>query len=164
MFYWHKQIIKLASASGTVLIVATMLCMAETGYARIFKWTDANGQTHYSETALAGQATQELQTTPAPLTESSDAGDAGDKLMLQMEMEKQARKKNAEAMEKAVADRAEAERKAACARAQQVLNLLQRQERIFTKGQDGQRVYLEDDARAAAIERAKKTADSNCES
>src|SRR5262245_60744328 len=60
-------------ASGRLrrtLIAGMLVCLVTPALAAagVVKWTDANGQVHYSDHAPSDQKTQEVKTPPAPKT------------------------------------------------------------------------------------------------
>ena len=146
------------------LLATFLLLPSETAEAQVFKWKDANGRTHYSEHPPAEQQTQQIHSQPGPPTVDSDTNSPASQFMQQEEMERFARKSEEEDHAKLTAEREEAARKKRCVQAKNNLSSFQQQVRIFTLNNDGQKIFMDDNTRAAYIERAKKEIQKNCDS
>jgi hypothetical protein len=145
------------------LLFVTLAFITAPIQAGVFKCATPTGFT-YSEKPCA-KDTKQLDFQPVKPTEtgSSATGNSNDKLMQQMNAEKRARKLENEEKEEMAARNTEIKRKNLCAQARQKLDLYQRQIRIFKEDEKGERVYVEDDQRAAIIEEAKRMAEANCD-
>lgn len=128
----------------------------------MFKWTDANGETHYSENAPTEQKSQEIQ-APASSPADTSTNANQNKIMQEMEFSERARKANREAQEKAFAERQANEKKFRCAQAKRNISVLQQQVPIYTSGENGERNYLDDETRAAEIKKWSDLAAATCE-
>ncbi len=137
-----------------VLMLATGLVEAA-----VYKCETSSGFV-YSEKPCA----QDSRSLNFRTIESSGPVITPDKTMQQMESENRASKKNREAAEKSAADNAAENRKIRCAAARHNLEVWQRQQRIFSVDKNGERVYLDDDTRAANIDSAKREIEANCNS
>ena len=160
----RKFIAMLSVRRWAAFCIPLLLLIGGTAEARIFKWVDANGKTHYSERAPDRQQAQEIYTQPAPPTVNNDINNPASQFMQQEEMNHFARKSAEEAQAKSTAEIADAARRTRCAQAKNELHGFQQQVRIFTIGNDGQRVFMDDDTRATFIARAKKKISENCDS
>ena len=136
--------------------------------AATYKWVDEKGVTHYSETPPPGRKAQEVQGQPTPPSGTQGAEPASDALQEQ-EREFQKRrirreqadeaKRKQEADEKLLA----ALKKKKCARAQRNLQVLKIERPVYSINEEGKRVFVDDSARPAAIEAAKKGIEMYCE-
>ena len=142
-----------------ILVLVTLMLITVLAKAGVYKCETSTGLV-YSEKPCAKDS-KPLNFQPV---KPSETVSPPDKLMQQMESENRARKKNKEAMEKSAADVEAANRKIRCAAARHNIEIWQRQERIFSLDKNGERIYLDDDTRAAKIDSAKKEIDSNCDS
>ncbi|WP_237247004.1 hypothetical protein [Sideroxyarcus emersonii] len=141
------------------LLLAALLSISPLASAGVFKCETPAGFV-YSEQPCAGNSRQ-LDFHPV---KPSEPVVAPDKTMQQLEQQSAAQKKSREAMEKSAADNAAAARKSRCAAARQRLDIYQRQVRVYSQNENGERTYVDDNARAAIIENARKEAESNCDS
>lgn len=149
----------MTSTSKRACILALLLCTAA-AEARVYKWVDSNGETHYSETVPRGQQASEVQ--PAAPGDSGKGGYADWMRYIKEENMNRTRKEAQEEKAEAAA-RAEREaRQARCAKAKQDLEVLQRQRRIYATGPNGEG-FMDDQTRAAYIEKAKQEMSENCE-
>ncbi len=137
------------------------LALVTPAQADLYKWTDAQGKVHYSDqpptvnaqAIKSGAAGQAEATTEA--TRSLDAKD-------------QAFQKRREEAEKA---RAKAEKEAEearikrenCTKARNNLSTLQNMPRVYTTNAAGQRVYMDDTARASALANSQKAVSDFCQ-
>ncbi len=133
--------------------LSALLFAAAPAQASIYKWVDAEGNTHYSQAAPANQKAQELAAPPA-----QPAGEDGrhppDRVMQELEAiqrSKGQRPAEQEAEQKAARQREAEIRQAKCAQIRYNLAVLRRQAPVFTVSDSGERVYLEDEKRAAEI-------------
>ncbi len=140
-----------------MLLMATLTIITVETEAGVFKCETPTGFV-YSEQPCAKNA-KELDFPPIKPSETSPPNN----LMQQMELENLTRAKNNDAMKEAAANRLAAVRKARCAEARYKLDVYQRQVRLYKLDESGERVYVDDDTRASAIENAKKEADANCD-
>lgn len=150
-----------------LLITISMLMVATVTNAGVSKWVDAEGKVHYSDQppplTAKSQKNLDIQTVPSSPKAAPDSM-GGAKSLAERELE--FRKRRAEA-EEAAAKQAEeqtnAQRKQEnCAQARNQLQALQEGQRIVRYNEKGERVFLEDSARAQAIEEAKRAANSWC--
>ena len=160
--------------------VACLLALAVTGaHAQsLWKWRDASGQLHISDTAPppgtparniisgpAGGVVVPAALTPAeaPAPAASAAAPAASSAL---EKKKAAADKEKADKEKADHDAAVAKndaiRKDNCARAQTALATMQSGQRIATIDSKGERQIMDDDARAAEIKRLQQAVSANC--
>ena len=151
-----------------LLIVASGLAFGfvASASAQQFKWVDKDGRTQYGDVPPPGVKATRLRppppgSTPAP---SSPAAKKGGEKPLSPEAAFQKRQKDEkEAEDKAAKDRADAEtRKANCEAAQASLRQIQSGQRMMTMNAAGERVFLDDAARAREEERAQRAVSEQC--
>lgn len=134
----------------------------------MYKWVDDQGTTHYTDTPPPDRKAQEIQTEPsAPATGPGGAQPAPDnwqeeerqfqrRRAIRKEQQWQEEQAAARAKQQAVA------RKQSCLLARQNLHALQQGRPVYHIDENGRRTYLDDPARAAAIEQARKDIERYC--
>lgn len=150
------------------LILVLLLLAAANVSATVFKWVDDKGVTHYSETAPSKQKATEVQAQPTPPVEGAAGVNPETERWQKLEAEYQKRKAERQAGEKVKeleeenAQRLAVENKKKCIQAQQSLFALQQRRPVFTLNEKGERVYLNDTARPAEIEKTKRDIETYC--
>jgi len=152
--------------------VACLLALAAAGTqaSPLWKWRDASGQLHISDTAPppGTPATSIISTpsgsaaaAPSPPPSASNAPE-----LSALDKKKKAADQEKADKEKAEHDAAEARsaavRKDNCERAQSALASLKTGQRIATVNANGERQIMDDAARAAETKHAQETVASNC--
>ena len=143
----------------------------------LWKWRDASGQMHISDTApppgtpakniISGPpggvaVPSSLAAAPSASAPASPASSAPSALEKKKAAADQA-KAEKEKADHAAADAQNATiRKDNCARAQAALTTLQSGQRIATIDSKGERQIMDDDARAAEIKRSQQSVSTNC--
>jgi hypothetical protein len=150
-----------------LLTIVSMLTLATVAQAGVTRWVDAEGKVHYSDQppppTAKSQKTLDLKNSPAlPIAAPDSKG--GEKSLAEKELESRKRRVQAEeTAAKHAKDQEDAKnRKANCEQARHQVQALQEGQRISKFNEKGERVFLEDNDRARAIEEAKKSADSWC--
>jgi hypothetical protein len=147
-------------------MIFAVLAMASSAHAGITKWVDADGKVHYSDgpppASAKSQKPLNIQSSPAGAQPASAGGEG--KSLAERDLESRKRRVEAEeAAAKEAKDKEEAKRKQAnCAQARAQLQALQEGQRMSSYNEKGERVFMEDSARPAAIEEAKRAVDSWC--
>lgn len=143
-----------------MLLTAVLLAVAGTVSAQAYKWRDADGKLHFSDKPPANAKADKLDIKPA-VPENPDAVKQAQAMQAQRESaafaEKQAKQKAAIAAEK---EQRQNDNK--CLSARRSLDTLNRQRPVYRVGKDGERHYLEDDARAAEIQKKQALANQYC--
>ena len=155
----------MAFARPTLLLALACLAAAGASAQTIYKWVDEKGRTHYSESPppeVKSKATAvKIDTTPPS---GADAPKPDTTTWQEKELEsRQKRVTSAEDQRKSeeIAKEASA-KKQRCDNAQEMLRRLYTQVPVYSRDKDGDRRYLEDKDREAAIEREKKIVADNC--
>lgn len=146
-----------------IFLLLLLLFSATAADARVFKWVDGNGMTHYSETAPEGQQAQAMPESPTPARGNSANTGRPDAMMWQLEEAEAARKKRSEAREKGIAEQEAALKKHRCTQAKAARYVLQQKNPVFSLDEKQNRVYMDDDTRAAEIKRLNEIVEANCE-
>jgi hypothetical protein len=161
-----------------ILILCVTLAFAAAASAQMYRWVDKDGRVHYPATPPpAGTKARTLQapSTPSPAADDAakDAGapdaaakDARKGPLTPVEQEQEFRKRQLEAQkasEKAALAEKETEVKQAnCTRAREALATFESGQRISRTNPQGERYYLEDEARARESEAARRAVQDWC--
>ncbi len=148
-----------------LLATAVILMLAGAAQAQQFKWVDKDGRVQYGDTPPPGVQATRLRPPPqgASAPAPAPAAKKGEK-PLSPEAAFQKRQKEAKEQEdKAAKERADTDvRRANCEAAQAALRQIQSGQRMTTMNAAGERVFLDDDARAREAERAQKAVSEQC--
>lgn len=146
------------------LLVVLLVCAGQTAFAQsIYSWKDASGQVHYSDTPPPdGKARTVKQPTLAPgktaPTDNAQPSYADKELAFRKRLAEKT-----EAEEKARKDKADSEqRQRECSASKQHLAGLESGQRVVRFNEAGERIFMDDDERAAEIERTRKAVERIC--
>jgi hypothetical protein len=150
-----------------ILVCALSLAVACGAAAQTYRWVDKDGKVRYGDTPPPGVNARQLSGPSAPATAPDAAAkDANKGPLTPAEQEQDFRKRQLEAQkaeQKAAATAKDQEIKAEnCRRARESLATLESGRRILRTDAQGEQYYLEDDARAAEIQRAQKAVQDWC--
>jgi hypothetical protein len=139
-----------------------LVFMSVAGFAssQVYKWVDERGVTHYAERPpQGGRATQVPNSaeTPAP----GPAPSADD--YRQKDLEFRQRRIQAEAAEERRREE-NSRRQEQCNRQRDVLVQLREARRTYTLNESGERIYMDDAGRDAAIARQERIVARSCQS
>jgi len=144
-------------------VLAVLMLVSSCAYAQsMYKWVDEKGVTHFSSDPPPDGKAQKIEVKPQPRSTGAQpliplTPEEARKRALELHEERLAREKRDEDARKN-ADAA----KARCKRAQDTLAMLRSGRRIRSTNERGERVYMEDDARAAETQNAEKAVDAYC--
>ncbi len=145
----------------TLCAVTTLLVLSVPGVrAEMYKWTDEQGQVHYSQSPPPGRPAQTIAPPPRVDTEAAIKALEDQKKRMEKgakKIEKQAKK----AAEKQQADKNETDRKQACETWRQNLEKL-RNVPVYKTTVEGGREYLTDEQRQAEIENTERKVAEHC--
>ena len=119
--------------------------------AEIYKWVDANGNVHYSDSPPPGDSAQQVQLAPQPSEESLQQGrEENARRLRYQQRESAARKETKETQQK---EQQQSEKQAAklqsqCKEARQQLKILNMQRPVYRKNEAGEREYVNAETRA----------------
>src|SRR5215212_6396830 len=140
------------------------LAFAAAASAQAYKWVDKDGKVRYGDTPPPGVKATPLRGAPTPpaapapsADAKKDAGAKKDEKPLSPEAAfRKRQQEKQEAEQKAQKEAADAAKKREnCDNAQLNLRTLESGQRVTTANAAGERVYLEDDQRAQATQRAR---------
>jgi hypothetical protein len=150
-----------------LLIVIAALAFSAGATAQLYKWKDANGRMQYGDVPPPGVDATPMRAppagSPAPAPADKKADSKSDKALSPEAAFRKRQQERDAADDKDAKDRAQAENKRAnCDQAQGQLRLLESGQRVATINTDGERVIMDDDARARQMERAQKAVSDWC--
>lgn len=142
------------------MFLGLVACASSAAQAELYKWTDGQGKIHYSDQPPSAQ-TKSIGRSAAG---QSDITSEAQKTLNEKDQAYQKRKKDAEeARAKADAEAEQARvRRENCDKARKNLGVLQSTPRVYTNNSAGQRVYMDDTARARALASSQKAVEENC--
>jgi hypothetical protein len=133
--------------------------------AQQFRWVDKDGRVQYGDTPPPGVKATRLKPPPggsAPAPASAAKKDGQKALSPEAAFQKR-QKESKEEDDKAAKERADADaRRANCEAARAGLRQIQSGQRIATMNAAGERVFMDDAARAREEERAQKIVSDSC--
>jgi hypothetical protein len=139
-------------------VLIALLAAGAAAHAQIHRWVDERGVVHYGERPPSGTASRPVEdrmATPAPAPKSG--ADSA-----QQEREFQQRRIDRERREKQAQQQA-AQAKAQCERERRRLAQLREARRVFVGvDEKGERRYMDDAERAAAVERQEAVVAQRC--
>lgn len=164
-----------------LIVIAASLAFSASAAAQMYKWKDKDGHTRYGDvpppganaTPMRGPSRSAPYAAPTPDDAKADAkadpkadakADAKNEKALTPEQAfRKRQQERAAADEKAQQERQRAEAKRSnCETAQTQLRVLQSGQRVSTVNAAGERVYIDDDQRAAEMTRAQKAVADWC--
>lgn len=161
-----------------ILILCVTLAFAAAASAQLYRWVDKDGRVHYTSTPPpAGTKARALQAPAAPTPAADDAAkdadapdaaakDAHKAPLTPAEQEQEFRKRQLEAQkasEKAALAAKETEAKQAnCTRAREALATFESGQRVSRTNPQGERYYLDDDARDRETASARRAVQDWC--
>ena len=148
-------------------LVVLLVFAGQTAFAQsIYSWKDASGRIHYSDTPPSdGKVRTVRQPALAPgQTAPADGARPAQESYVDKELAFRKRlAEKAETEEKARKDKADSEqRQRECSASKQYLAGLESGQRIVRFNEAGERIFMDDDERAAEIERTRKAVERIC--
>lgn len=153
-----------------LLVLIAALAFSASAPAQMYKWKDANGRIRYGDTPPPGVNATPIRGPSSYAPSAAPAADAKnhkdgkkDKPLTPEQAFEKRQKERADAEQKAAKERADAEAKRMnCEQAQAQLRSIDSGQRIAMINAAGERVYLDDDQRAAARSRAQQAVADWC--
>jgi hypothetical protein len=147
-----------------IALLIVVLGFATVASAQQFRWVDKDGRVQYGDTPPPGAKATRLKPPPGGSAPAPAAAAKKDGKALSPEAAFQKRQKDAkEEEDKAAKERADADvRRGNCEAAQASLRQIQSGQRMMTMNAAGERVFLDDAARAREEERAQKAVSEQC--
>ena len=144
---------------GAVLVAGALL--ARPALAQMYKWTDANGVTHFSDAAPAGVPAASVKTVKPAIT-STPVDPTDWKAKETAFQQRQAKKYDEDQRNEAAAEKESARKHAECLRNQRDASILKRGAPVYTTDEKGNKNYLDDAQRAQALARDNAQISQNC--
>lgn len=151
-----------------LLFVIAAVALSASAAAQMYKWKDKNGHMQYGDTPPPGVTATPMRAPasappPPPAAEAQKANGKAEKPLSPEEAFRKRQEERKAAEEKAAQERAQADQKRAnCDQAQTQLRMLNSGIRMSTMNAAGERVYMDDDQRAAETARAQKAVADWC--
>jgi len=142
-----------------ISIFATLMTIAVLAKAAVFKCETPSGIVYSEQPCPKSAKVLDLHA----IKPSETIAPADNSLMQKMESDNRARKKNIEEMNDIAAKNLAAVKQAKCTEARRKLDLYQQQIRVYKRDENGEKVYVDDNARASIIDGANNEAAANCE-
>lgn len=166
-----KQGNMLSTAAWAVLFCG--LLFSPLTAAEVYRWTDENGVTHFSQTPPPAGQEAEVEEVPDPATGAAAQQAAGiDFDGAQTDLEESpaaggemsaAERRRQELAEKANQRRAQQEAlEAGCAQARARLAQIEPSRRVYYENEEGETVRMDDEARVAEVEQLHNFISRNC--
>lgn len=141
-------------------LLFALSCGTAANAAKVYKWVDKEGVTHYGEQVPQGEEFETISTTTAPpkdaakakqrLEDTNAARQSEEAKKLDFEEQKKQREEDIRI------------RKENCENAKANLKTIQDNARIRMMGDDGQYRYLSEEERQQQLDRAQHIIDTNC--
>jgi hypothetical protein len=154
-----------------ILLTLLAIAFAAAASAQTYKWVDRNGKVEYGDTP-PGDATSVTRlktpsggaaTAPAAAPEGKKDAAAKEKALTPEQAFQKRQQDRDKADQTAEKERAKTEEKRAnCEQAQANLRQLQSGQRMWTVNAAGERIFMDDDQRAAQSDRAQQAASRWC--
>jgi hypothetical protein len=141
--------------------LAVVILISSPAAAQVYKWVDEHGVTHYGERPPQGQKASPVTATPSTGPGSSQAKPQNSQDWQDKDIEFQKRRIQREQQDERDAQVAKAQQKR-CMMARDDLRQMESSERLYDLNEKGERVYLDDAAKKAEIERARQFIARNC--
>ena len=150
-------------------LLSCLMLWAASSPAQMYKWVDERGVTHYSEKPPPGRKSQQIQ--PAPASPAAPAtSQPGNPAQTWSDQERDFRRRAIERDQAAEKKRKKEDeeryraemRRERCLEAQRAVSALGESRPVYSINQKGEREYVDDDARPAAMQRAKQNVETYC--
>jgi len=142
------------------ILATLLLCFTTAASAEVYRWVDSQGRVQYSDQPPPGTNSKKVDTKPATGSQSSPGAKS------YQEQDQAFRKRRVEeeevAKKTADADKQASIKQKNCAAAKSQLASLQNTGRVATTNAKGEREFLDDKGREAAIADAKQAAADWC--
>jgi Domain of unknown function (DUF4124) len=149
--------------SLSLLFVAIVLAFALPATAQVYKWVDEKGRTHYGEKPPEGVKAVEMGAPPPSPGGNTAPAAQPDWKQKELESKRQRiEREKKESQDSARAERRESERAYRCEDGRRRLAMLDEQIRLYDRNEKGEKVYMEDKDRPAALATARRLVAENC--
>jgi hypothetical protein len=155
------HVVKMSVLAPIGLLVAVLAA------APVYKWFDEQGNVHYGDQPPPLETeVEEMVLLPAPSDDEVLRAQARlERLSAELELSREARAADQELqrLEEELAEEERIQRLGRCQRAQQNLHVMDIQLPVYSINEKGERVYLDDQARAAEMQRMRVEIEENCD-
>ncbi|CAG1004309.1 hypothetical protein RHDC4_03461 [Rhodocyclaceae bacterium] len=142
-----------------IVVALCLLTLAAGASAQAYKWTDAQGKVHFSDTPPPDRKADKMTIKPAqPENPEAVARSRDWKTQLEESRVRQHQEQKREAAQQSQRQAAESR----CQSARRSLDSLKRERPVYRFNKEGQKEYLEDKDRATEVQRAQDRVDANC--
>lgn len=142
---------------------AVLALIGLNAHAGLNKWVDAEGKVHYSDTPPPDAKTESVRSIAGKDQPGAQSGYTPKSLAeREAEWKKNKADKEENAQKKSQQDEQAKNKQQNCENARQNVRTLEEGGRIVTYDANGEKSYMEDDARAKRLEEARKAVSSNC--
>ncbi len=146
-----------------LLSFAVLTLIGLNAHAGLNKWVDAEGKVHYSDTPPPDAKTESVRSIAGKDQPAAQSGYTPKSLAeREAEWKKNKADKEENAQKKSQQDEQAKNKQQNCDAARQNVRTLEEGGRIVTYDANGEKSYMEDDARAKRLEEARKAVSSNC--
>lgn len=144
--------------------IVIMSLLTSNAHAEMHKWIDANGNVQYSDSVPPGVTTTQTVRNVAGKGQVQAPATYSPKSYVEREAElKKSKQEKEDASQKKARQEAEADsKKQNCTIARENARTLEEGTRVVTYDANGERTYLDDDARAQRLAEARKSISENC--
>jgi len=150
------------SPKAFVLALA-IAALAAPASSQIYKWVDEKGRTHYGEKPPEGVKAVEMGAAPPSPGGNTAPPPQPDWKQKELEAKRQRiEREKKDSQEAARAERSASERAYKCEDGRRRLAMLDEQIRLYDRNEKGEKVYMEDKDRPAALATAKRLVAENC--
>ena len=145
--------------------IIALVLISFNAHAELKKWVDSDGVVHYSDTVPPGVTTTETVRNVSGKDQANAPAGNSPKSLAEREAElRKAKQEKADASQKKAQQEAASEnKKRNCEAARENARTLEDGSRIVTYDANGERTYLDDNARAQRLEEARKAVSANCD-
>jgi hypothetical protein len=142
--------------------IITLALISFNVHAELNKWVDADGKVHYSDTPPPDVTTQSVRNIAGKDTTEAPSYSPKTIAEREAEMKKAKQAKEEASKKKAALDAAAEVKKHNCEAARQNVRTLEHADSIVTYNEKGERIPLDNSARAQRLEEANKAISTNC--
>ena len=147
------------------LLAAAATVFTVSAGSEIHKWIDEDGNVHYSDSPPSDVETELVKPLPTPSRGDIIRTQVRTDLLIEQQKasaDLRAQEREEKRLQRAIAAEQALESKELCIRAQQGLYALRTPRPVFSIGEKGERIYVDDELRYSEIERMKSIIAANC--
>lgn len=142
------------------LLIYLILTLPALAQAEVYRWTDAEGRTHFGDRPPTQAASQEVQVQTAPARVDNAARDRQQKMNAFLEQRQQERDRQRAADAKA--EKQAAKRAELCTKMRARLKHLDSVSTFYNLNEEGERVFVSESENTRIRERFRKKVEETC--